>query len=894
VNAQLTLIAYCLGYVAVFTALGSGPALSLGRSLLPTPPVMLAPCIGVALAGAGLIAMWPWMTMETAAWAVLLPACVGSLAWAIRLARRYGLGDLRDSVIPGSFAALGVLVSILPALLRATVGPTTLFVYDAMGYIPIDQWMRDAHEGTRITPFQLHWNLSASHGYDASQHGVRAGVSAINGSVSALFGSSPDQTHLAFMAVLLGLVPVSIWIVARGIGIGQVGASVGAAFGLSPSLFSMVGDSTLANLAASVLVAPLLLIGGLAIARGGIRACCVTGILIGGLVSIYPEFLTPTIGVAGVAGLMLAVVRVREGSFTRAWLWVIVMRCALITAAVVVVWWVPVRRAELYLSRLTSPDQPAFAGLPPRWLSFDDVGAWAFGVLHLYQLQRFALLSTPREALAVVLPVLLALLVLWGSSRLGLWSAVLLLAPVGVSIPLALVAYGRYQDGRCEYCEWKTLTFTLSFLAIGVAAGSDRVWRSIRNRRDRWRLATIVVGVIPLAGVAALAYADERLAQAMYESPAILSTDLREVAGSLGTLSTPRRVLIDAPDADAGSPLQLPATYFLLRQSTDAYISFDASGIAPAYLYPLYLPIRDYYSSTYRYVLTPFAGMATGRRILAQHGNFALERRRPVDVTLARTGWTLDTTQGAGAIPWVQTPFRLWIASPKAQPISLRISLERPLGDHATLTFATEDGRGLRVVPNQTGSSLCIPLRVAAGATAITVSPHFDKPPQPAIRVTESDPLPSPPRAIGLAALQTDTVRCPVVLGRNIPPDVTYGTGWFAPETDAAGTFRWMGTTATIDVGDVGIKHGPVTLRSTVASLMVPRSITVTIAGRVVQTIEALPDSGKPFTIRVPAGNGSVHIVLRADPRAGSASQVTPADHRMLAVRLRVPEIVPS
>ena len=880
-TTQLTLIAYCVGYLAVFTIVGCGPSLALTRSLLlPTPPP---------------VSVWPWMTMETAAWTILLPACVASVAWAVVSLRRDGIGDLRESALPGVFGAVGVLIAILPALLRATLGPTTLFVYDAWGYIPIDEWMRTTHEGTKVTPFTERWDVAGVHGWDATQHGARVGISAINASVSTLFGTSPDQTHLALMAVLFGLVPVSIWVVARGIGVGRVGASFGAAFGLSPSLYSMVADSTLANLAASVLIAPLLLIAALAVARGGFRACAAAGLLIGGLISIYPEFVTPSLGVAAIAAIAGVVVRVRDRSFTRAWLRTAMPRSALTTAAIVLVWWIPVHRAEVYLSSLTSPNQPAFAGLPPRWLSLSDVGAWAFGVLHVYQLQRFALLSTSREGLAIILPILLGLLVLWGSSRLGLWRAILLLAPVAVSIPFALEARDRYQGGNCEYCAWKALTYTLPFLALGIAAGSDGIWRAIRDRTDRWRLVAIVAGLVPLAGVATLMYADERLGKATYESRAALSTDLRNLAGHLDRLPAPRRVLIDAPDSDNASPFQLPATYFLLRETPDTFISFDAYGVAPSYLHPFHLPVPAFYSSRYDYVLTPFAGMASARKVIEQAGHFALEQRRPVDATLARTGWTLDADQGSAAIPWIQAPFLVWVASPTKQRIALRISLARPLHDHATLTFST-GGRALRVAESEDGGELCVPLQAAAGRTAVLVSPQYDAPPPPISRATESDPLPSPSRAIGLSGLRADLAACPLAQLGNSLPSLTYDSGWFPPETDPGGTvtFRWMGTSSRIDVGAVGTRHPATVLRSTISSLAIPRRVSITVDGKLVQTLQAQPDTALPFTIRIPKGMGIVQIALRTDPPAASAAQVNPADHRQLAVRIRAPAVARS
>ena len=200
------------------------------------------------------------------------------------------------------------------------------------------------------------------------------------------------------------------------------------------------------------------------------------------------------------------------------------------------------------------------------------------------------------------------------------------------------------------------------------------------------------------------------------------------------------------------------------------------------------------------------------------------------------------------------------------------------------------------MVPNADGSSLCVPIEAAAGRTAITASPQFDTAPAPAVRNTESDPLPSPPRAIGLAGLRADSTSCPRALERNLLPSVSFGDGWFAPETDPGGqgTYRWMGTTATLSVGDPGVSHPAVVLHSTISSLVAPRSVTVTIDRRLVKTVHAPPGAPRPFTIRIPAGRGLVRIALRTDPPAGSATQVTPADNRMLAVRLLVPDVTRS
>ena len=58
-------------------------------------------------------------------------------------------------------------------------------------------------------------------------------------------------------------------------------------------------------------------------------------------------------------------------------------------------------------------------GLPARPMTLTDGPAWAFGLLHLYQLPRFDLLSTPKIAIAIIVPLLLVAVILVGVPRLG-------------------------------------------------------------------------------------------------------------------------------------------------------------------------------------------------------------------------------------------------------------------------------------------------------------------------------------------------------------------------------------------------------------------------------------------------------------------------------------------
>jgi hypothetical protein len=161
------------------------------------------------------------------------------------------------------------------------------------------------------------------------------------------------------------------------------------------------------------------------------------------------------------------------------------------------------------------------------------------------------------------------------------------------------------------------------------------------------------------------------------------------------------------------------------------------------------------------------------------------------------------------------------------------------------------------------------------------------------IRPTESDPLPSPSQAIGLAGLKAAAGACPRAVPGVRLPALAYGAGWFAPENDPATSevFRWMRTRSTIDVGAVAVKRPAVVLRSTISSLTVPRRVTVTVDGTTVQTLQVPPDKALSFAVRIRAGTGIARVALRTNPPATSATQVNPADHRQLAVRVSAPSV---
>jgi hypothetical protein len=258
--------------------------------------------VGSAIAAIVLLSVALAVPMRIAAWGVLLPLAVGSLGIALVL-ERGSLEQLsREAIIPASLAVVGLALADAAAIARGTVGPISLAIFDAWDYIPMDAWLQ--FHTTRDHVSQRTTNLVDLFGSNVATGHVRIGISAVNAAFASLFGAHPDETHLAFLAILFSLIPAGIWFLARSLGAGKPASAFGATFGLSASIFTLVADSTLGNLYALVIAptAVVLAIHGLVMRSK--RELALGAVVLAGLVAVYPEFLT-FVSVAVLVGLFL-------------------------------------------------------------------------------------------------------------------------------------------------------------------------------------------------------------------------------------------------------------------------------------------------------------------------------------------------------------------------------------------------------------------------------------------------------------------------------------------------------------------------------------------------------------------------------------------------------------
>lgn len=879
-SAASFLIVASVAYLALFAAVGSAPALVLACEL--PSRLVLAPILGFAIAACGLTTLALVMPMRTAAWVVLLPGALVSLGFSLNRRLRPSLGDLREAAVPGLLAVLAVLLAILPAALHGTRGPLALAVYDGWGYIQTDAWLQGHRVGDELPVDAPADDMSLTYGHSAAGGDQRIGVSAVNAAASSLLGVPPDESHLPFLAALFALVPLAIWVAARGLGVGRLPAALGACFGLSPAVLSLVADSTLGNLAAVVLVAPALFFLSGVLFGGSWRDAALTAVFVGGLLAVFPEFMPPLV-VAGGGGAVLAVLAVRGRSGRQQALLEIGRRSAFLAVGALAVAPVAAERAFGYVRQIMGAGPAVYDSLPARGLSLENGGAWAFGVLHVYQLPRFELLSEPKQAVAMGLPVALAALVAVGAWWAWPRSTVLLLLPAGAAIALGLYAYGEYQRGHCEYCLWKSLTFLLPCLGLGVAYGVQQLLAWLRPGAG-----FLLLAAGGFLAVVTLSYSNTELTRARYESPAIVHEDLRRVAHAADSLPASANVLVEGLNSTAALGFNVPASYFLLRRDADADVSLDTEGGGVQYLGPQ-LPPPEYYSSRYTHVLSSFPGIRSDRKPIAAAGGYALYERADVDVAVMRAGYAVDPSEEERAVPWLTGHFDLWVSSSLARRRSLILDLAPAPANGGRVLL---DRAGTPLAALKDGSRMCVDLVLPTGLTILSGVSEFASPPPLGGRATETDPVPPPPKALGLRGIRAEERDCASLLPGGLP-EVRFGAGWHGKEYGPGGqSARWMSTSATTVIGSAGGFRPAVRITTVATSFAVPRRLTIRLEGRLILSLSVPPSPhSRPVSFRVPAGRGPAAVTFVAAPGAQSATLVNPADERMIAVYVPEPRV---
>ena len=826
--------------------------------------LVASPVIGFAVAACLMTTSAWFIPLDIAAWAVLLPAAVASLAAAAVLRRHRLQATAHEVALPFAAAVIGGALALLPALLHKTQGPFSLIIYDAWGYAATSLWLQH-HVAASSLSGVGHLDLTLSFGRLIAGGYERIGVDSVVAATASLFRVDTAAMIAPLLAALFALVPLSLWFVARALGASRRGAGAAALLALTPALLSMVEDTALANLGGVVLVPVALLFVARAETRGRLADVVLGGLLVGALLAVYPEFFPPFALVLGLGTVVLTLVRGPLGDVGRRFGHV-VGRLALVALVAIAAAPYACYRAFSYL-RFVSHPTGWDAGLPPRYFSVYDIGSWAFGILHLYELQYFATLSPVRLAFAISFPVLLIAVVVAGLYRRCVQGFVFVVAPVAVGVGAGLYAYRSYQGHHCQYCFWKALTEMLPFLLIGVAFGLDRLGLARLGRGRQVFVGLPIIGVALLAFVVA-ARSDARLIRMTDSEASFYPEQLRALGPAIARLPEGSTILIEGTSTMARPPFMLPAVYYTL-QGRGRHIVFDAVQPAPAYL-GVGPYARRYYSAVYDYVVTPFTGVRSDRNVISRYGPFALERRAPIDVVVSATTWALPPH--GPRIPSLSAPFDLRISSRRSGLAALTLTLGTR-ADGGTVALASR-GEELQTRVSPDGGTVCAEVRLRRGSTIVHATPLAP------LGVT-------PPGQLGPVSIRGVRAEPGRRCDEPLAEPLTFGAGWHPTELGPDGRpFRWMSGIANIRLGAPRSARPVLRFRADVTSFQVPRRVEIRLGERRLTTLEVPTGRTVWVDVTVPAGRGVALLRMEGYPPPSPASVVSPNDARLLSLAL--------
>lgn len=706
---------------ALLGALGAGAASLLPAWVPRVARVAIAPSFGLAILSGVTITAAQFMSMSTAAPAVLAPLILISLVVAALAERRRGkpLGDrrrlLRSTLALVALAAVPAVSLNIPLADAGSPGPQAYRVDDAVTYAQL----AGIFQGHAWTDRNLGppWDQPAQ-GFRAlldSDLFQTTGSAPALAAGASLYGWDAIDTQSAFMVTLVGVGALAIFAVVASLGGVLLAAlAAGLLFG-GPLAYQLTVDGSQAALQSLALIPGIGLCCVVALRRGLICGAVLAAILVAGVIPTYP-LLLPLLGASLLLGaLVAAALAWRAGRLERRGVRrgvIALVGIALLAAALTPV---ATERSARYLHSvgtglLEQPIAVAFgqhAGGPttqeilPRYdLPAQTLPGWVLQTRDFYGLETLcsSLSAFLRGAIAP-----LALLALIALGLLRVRDGWVFLCALPVAATLALYSSAG-QD--CSYCVQRNLLILGPCAAIGLGLGLA----ALARRGERGRLAAVVSGIAILALVAV---GTARMARRAVEDGTVFPAAARALAADAGpgqgSLELEGFALSPAANTES------PAIYALLRQTSERRLS---TLPAPDQLLGRSAPSTDPFDPAYTEVLTRLGGVLTDRRTIAHDGPYSLQRRfGPFDATVASGVSAQIPSEDPRGIAWVTGPLGFVVAAPPRVQSSLRISLTGP--GVASVRVAAP----ARVALRSPGSlDICAPLRGPGSLRVGTIS----------------------------------------------------------------------------------------------------------------------------------------------------------------------------
>ena len=377
------------------------------------------------------------------------------------------------------------------------------------------------------------------------------------------------------------------------------------------------------------------------------------------------------------------------------------------------------------------------AGLPAYRLPFLSLPGWLLQTLEFYPLLSCGNASFGEELIGGILALAFICVIVVGLKRrrAGLVLAVLALI-------FAAQALYTSSSHNCSYCTDRAALpiapLGAALLALGVGA--------LATAPTRWlRWGAVAVAIVALVAVGSRTFQERRrVADVGYFLDAANGGLLGHLPSRAGPVD-----LEGYGDNPIVAPGELALVYYLASERNHEQVSVPTEYDNDAAL--VYLgganPKNSQFNPRYRYVLTRFRGVQTGRKVIAWTDGLALEERTaPLDATVVSGVAVPFLRQEAVGLPWVVGPLHMLVVGGGSGPawVALRFHKAVPV------TVAPSPDVTARVTPALV--TACVRATGKAPVRKATVSLRASL--TPGIVPAEPYGLEEPPGGIQLIAME--------------------------------------------------------------------------------------------------------------------------------------------
>lgn len=747
--------------LAVLLTFGAGPASFLSKRFDAAGRLAMAPILGFSLGTCLTTSVLQFAPAQQTYW-MLIPIALLSVGVAARrTVRAHGARvfrahlSLRDVVqlMVVCVAVAGPLTYTLHS--RHTVGPAAYTYTDVDNYVGETDgarttsiadarkaWSHSEQTGARFADLaQWDWSFFAS--FNANPN-----AAPLEANLNTLLGQGATATNSAFMIVLLLAGALGVFAAVR-YATGSrtwIAALAGAMFG-GPLFLELWFDTFQAAIMALGLIMPFVILGCEALRSPRLANLALLALVLASLFTIYPV-LVPILIVASMLVLGWgALARLRRGKSLRAQARSATIPIATVAGLVLVFDNVGFPHVLGYYHKLLNNTVPL-----PRvgWhLPIQVLPGWLLQTREFWNMPTFTTGDFKQILLGVLLPIVFFGFIVLGLRRYR--AGLVLVALAGVC---ALVAeYAYTSRSACTYCAERDLLPLAPIVIVLVALGLA----TALAMPQRWaRLLGAAGAVIALVAVGQRARVELiRFANGSY----FLDSANRSVLAHLPRKA--RAIQLEGYGQTLHGQAEQPLVYYLANERARGHVSIILGANVNNSLeyldFGVVKPAGPEFHSNYDYVLTRFAGIKTGRRLIARSGAIALEQRtQPLDVTpysgLAAPLARIDSSGTA----WVQpgTPLEFYVVGNAGSHVWTRLTFRtsEPVetAPQPGLTYR-QQGDTLVACVTSTGPAPIRRATIQLNATPVTPT----IPP-------EEFAAPVPAEGIALTAMRAGSGRCTI------------------------------------------------------------------------------------------------------------------------------------